>query len=81
MKCGNVIGKVWATKRLDELPGGALLEVEMEEDGERLIAYDALGAGDGERVLVTQGSVRKAGSRTARPWWMRSSSASSIRRA
>ena len=27
--------------------------------GERLIAYDALGAGDGERVLVTQGSVAK----------------------
>ena len=31
----------------------------MEEDGERLVAYDALGAGDGERVLVTQGSVAK----------------------
>jgi ethanolamine utilization protein EutN len=60
MKTGIVIGKVWATKRLDELPGGALLEVEMEEDGERLIAYDALGAGDGERVLVTQGSVAKS---------------------
>jgi len=59
MKTGIVIGKVWATKRLDELPGGALLEVRMEEDGERLIAYDALGAGDGERVLVTQGSVAK----------------------
>ena len=62
MKTGVVIGKVWATKRLDELPGGALLEVEVEEDGgggERLIAYDALGAGDGERVLVTQGSVAK----------------------
>lgn len=59
MKSGSVIGKVWATKRLDELPGGALLEIEMEEDGERLIAFDALGAGDGERVLVTQGSVAK----------------------
>jgi ethanolamine utilization protein EutN len=59
MKTGIVIGKVWATKRLDELPGGALLEVEMEEDRERLVAYDALGAGDGERVLVTQGSVAK----------------------
>ena len=61
MKTGIVIGKVWATKRLDELPGGALLEIEMEEDwpGERMIAYDALGAGDGERVLVTQGSVAK----------------------
>ena len=81
MKTGNVIGKVWATKRLDELPGGALLEIEMEEDGERLIAYDPLGAGDGERVLVTQGSVAKAGSRTARPWWTRSSSAFSMCRA
>ena len=59
MKTGLVIGKVWATKRLDELPGGALLEIRMEEDDERLIAYDALGAGDGERVLVTQGSVAK----------------------
>jgi ethanolamine utilization protein EutN len=59
MKTGIVIGKVWATKRLDELPGGALLEVEMEEDRERMVAYDALGAGDGERVLVTQGSVAK----------------------
>ena len=33
MKTGMVIGKVWATKRLDELPGGALLEVELEEEG------------------------------------------------
>ena len=62
MKTGTVIGKVWATKRLDELPGGALLEVEMEAEsgaGERMIAFDALGAGDGERVLITQGSVAK----------------------
>jgi ethanolamine utilization protein EutN len=62
MKSGTVIGKVWATKRLDELPGGALLEIELEAEsgaGERMIAYDPLGAGDGERVLVTQGSVAK----------------------
>ena len=62
MKTGTVIGKVWATKRLDELPGGALLEMELEAEGgagERMIAFDALGAGDGERVLITQGSVAK----------------------
>jgi ethanolamine utilization protein EutN len=62
MKTGTVIGKVWATKRLDELPGGALLEIELEEEGgrgERMIAYDALGAGDGERVLDAEGSVAK----------------------
>lgn len=62
MKTGVVIGKVWATKRLDEVPGGALLEVALEEEGglgEHMIAYDPLGAGDGERVLITQGSVAK----------------------
>ncbi|WP_119389405.1 EutN/CcmL family microcompartment protein [Taklimakanibacter lacteus] len=63
MKTGIVVGKVWATKRLAELPGGALLEVAGEEEGgagERMIAFDPLGAGVGERVLVTQGSVAKA---------------------
>ncbi len=63
MKTGVVVGRIWATKRLNELPGGALLEVAIEEeDGtdERLVAYDPLGAGVGERVLITQGSVAKA---------------------
>lgn len=62
MKTGIVIGKVWATKRLDELPGGALLEVALEDEdgaGERMIAYDPLGAGAGERVLITAGSVAR----------------------
>ena len=62
MKTGIVIGKVWATKRLAELPTGALLEVALEEDngsGERVIAYDPLGAGAGERVLITSGSVAR----------------------
>jgi ethanolamine utilization protein EutN len=62
MKTGIVAGQVWATKRLDELPAGALLEIAVEEkdqSDERLIAFDPLGAGIGERVLVTQGSVAK----------------------
>jgi ethanolamine utilization protein EutN len=61
MKTGIVIGKVWATKRLGELPGGALLEITVEEEGpgERIVAYDPLGAGMGERVLVTTGSVAR----------------------
>jgi microcompartment protein CcmK/EutM len=61
MKTGIVIGKVWATKRLGELPGGALLEITVEEEGpgERIVAYDPLGAGAGERVLVTRGSVAR----------------------
>ena len=53
---GRVIGRVWSTKRLEALPQGALLEVEIE-NGARLIAFDPLGCGEGEEVLVTQGSV------------------------
>lgn len=61
MKTGIVVGKVWATKRLGELPGGALLEIAGDEDDDdRIVAFDPLGAGVGERVLVTQGSVAKA---------------------
>ena len=63
MKTGVVVGKIWATKRVAELPGGALLEIAIEEEDEtdeRLVAYDPLGAGVGERVLITQGSVARA---------------------
>ncbi len=62
MKVGTVIGKIWATRRLDELPRGALLEIDLIEDGkvaERILAYDPLGAGAGEQVIVSQGSVAK----------------------
>lgn len=62
MKVGTVMGKIWATRRLDELPKGALLEIDLIERGkvsERILAYDPLGAGAGEQVVVTQGSVAK----------------------
>jgi ethanolamine utilization protein EutN len=55
-----VIGNVWATRRLKELPSGAFLEVEAEGTGQRLIAFDVLGSGVGEHVLVAQGSVAAA---------------------
>lgn len=53
---GKVIGRLWATRRLSDLPQGALLEVELDS-GARLIAFDPLGCGEGEAVLITQGSV------------------------
>jgi len=53
---GKVIGRVWSTKRVDQLPQGALLQVEIE-DGGQIVAFDPLGCGDGEEVLITQGSV------------------------
>jgi ethanolamine utilization protein EutN len=53
---GIVTGPVWATKRVESIPRGAFLEVE-SDDGARLIAFDVLGSGVGERVLVASGSV------------------------
>jgi ethanolamine utilization protein EutN len=55
----RVIGRLWATKRVATLPQGALLEVELD-NGSRLIALDPLGCGEGEEVLITQGSVAAA---------------------
>jgi ethanolamine utilization protein EutN len=53
---GRVIGRLWATKRVDTLPQGGLLEIELDS-GARLVAFDPLGCAEGEAVLVTQGSV------------------------
>ena len=53
----TVVGNVWSTKRIDGLPSGAFLEVEVTGSGDRLVAFDVLGSGHGERVLVAQGSV------------------------
>ncbi|WP_299557977.1 EutN/CcmL family microcompartment protein [uncultured Mycolicibacterium sp.] len=57
MISGVVTGQVWATRRIDGLPAGAFLEVEADGSGARLIAFDVLGSGVGERVLIAQGSV------------------------
>ena len=56
----KVVGNVWATKRLDEIPNGAFLEVEVDGTSSRLIAFDVMGTGLGESVLVATGSVAAA---------------------
>jgi ethanolamine utilization protein EutN len=60
MLTATVVGSVWSTRRLAEIPNGAFLEVEAEGTGTRLVAFDVLGSGVGERVLVAQGSVAAA---------------------
>ena len=55
-----VVGNVWSTKRVEGLPNGAFLEVEVEGGGARLVAFDVLGSGLGERVLIATGSVAAA---------------------
>lgn len=52
-----VTGAVWATRRISGVPPGAFLEVEVPGTGTRMIAFDVLGSGMGENVLVAQGSV------------------------
>jgi ethanolamine utilization protein EutN len=56
----TVIGTVWATRRLSELPTGAFLEVRPAASDAVLVAFDVLGSGIGEEVLVVQGSVASA---------------------
>ena len=56
---GRVTGRVWSSKHIDTLPNGALLEVELE-NGSKQIAFDVLGCGEGEAVLITTGSVAAA---------------------
>ena len=59
----KVVGSVWSTKKVEGLPNGAFLEVEVEggqADVQRLVAFDVLGSGLGERVLVATGSVAAA---------------------
>lgn len=60
MLTATVVGNVWSTRRLAEIPNGAFLELEAEGTGTRLVAFDVLGSGVGERVLVAQGSVAAA---------------------
>ena len=52
----TVTGSVWSTRRVDGIPRGAFLEV-APDGGAPLVAFDVLGSGIGERVLIATGSV------------------------
>jgi len=56
MKVGTVTGRVWATKRHELLPPGALVRIELD-GGSSLIALDGFGVGIGDEALVVLGSV------------------------
>ncbi|GAA2115809.1 EutN/CcmL family microcompartment protein [Nocardioides bigeumensis] len=55
----KVVGRVWSTKKVEGLPNGAFLEVEID-GGARIVAFDVLGTGVDEHVLVATGSVAAA---------------------
>ncbi len=61
LKIGRVIDNIWATRKDEALVGVKLMIVklldrEKEEDCRTIVAADLIGAGIGERVLVTEGS-------------------------
>jgi ethanolamine utilization protein EutN len=62
MQLGTVIGNVWATRKEDNLRGLKFLIVQPElPNGSPIyapfIAVDRIGAGVGDRVMVTKGSA------------------------
>ena len=57
MITARVVGNVWASRRLAEIPNGAFLEIELDGSSTRMVAFDVLGSGVGERVLFALGSV------------------------
>ncbi len=57
MRIGVVTGPVWATKKCPALTGQILLCV--EADGAKYIAADLVGAGEGDRVILTFGAAAR----------------------
>ena len=53
----TVTGRIWSTKKLGEMPAGTILEVVVDETNSKLLAFDPLGCGEGEKVIVATGSV------------------------
>lgn len=53
----TVTGRIWSTKKLAEVPAGSMLEVIVDDSNARLLAFDPLGCGEGEKVIITTGSV------------------------
>ncbi|WP_349410004.1 EutN/CcmL family microcompartment protein [Pseudalkalibacillus sp. SCS-8] len=57
MILGEVVGNVWATRKEDGLTGLKFLVVQPDaSDQAKLVAVDRIGAGVGDKVMVTRGS-------------------------
>jgi microcompartment protein CcmK/EutM len=60
MRLGKVIGRVWATAKIDQLDGRTLLliqplDAEGRDTGSAFVAADAVGAGAGETIYWCRG--------------------------
>lgn len=62
MDIARLIGNVWATRKYESMSGLKLMLVECElgkDKGKQYVAVDTIGAGIGDRVIVTKGSSAK----------------------
>ena len=62
MVTARLIDNIWATRKADALNGCKLMLAEIiggTRAGERLVVVDMIGAGIGDRVLVTTGSSER----------------------
>lgn len=62
MVIAKLIGNVWATRKYDSLNGLKFMLVEIldgSNEKKRIVAVDTIGAGKGDKVIITQGSPAK----------------------
>ena len=52
----TVTGRIWSSKKISEVPAGSILEVLVDDSNARLLAFDPLGCGEGEKVIIATGS-------------------------
>jgi ethanolamine utilization protein EutN len=56
----TVTGRIWSTKKITEVPTGSILEVQIDGSSSKMLAFDPLGCGEGEQVIIATGSVAAA---------------------
>ncbi|MBO0451919.1 EutN/CcmL family microcompartment protein [Candidatus Enterococcus murrayae] len=62
MVTARLIDNIWATRKSEQLNGLKLMIAEViggSRDGEQMIVCDVIGAGIGDRVIVTCGSAAR----------------------
>ncbi|SDX94425.1 EutN/CcmL family microcompartment protein [Salimicrobium album] len=62
MIIGEVIGNIWATRKEEGLTGMKFLVIQpVKKEENSFVAVDRIGAGVGDKVLVTRGSASALG--------------------
>ncbi|MGL5232369.1 MAG: EutN/CcmL family microcompartment protein [Fusobacteriaceae bacterium] len=63
MIVAKLVNNVWATRKADTLNGLKFMlaeEIGGKDDGKRIVVVDIIGAGIGDKVIITVGSPARA---------------------